>query len=82
MINIDKITEIFCIVDDFWKEFEKAKSGHVVTKECSRKRRNRSFNLSDSEVITIPLQVTRKYFTVFIKGTSPMSLFWTLATLN
>jgi hypothetical protein len=53
MISINKITEIFCIVDDFCKEFEKAKSGHVVTKECSRKRRNRSFNLSDSEVITM-----------------------------
>lgn len=53
MISVDKITEIFCIVDDFCKEFEKAKSGHILTKEGSRKRRNRSFNLSDSEVITI-----------------------------
>lgn len=53
MITVDKITEIFCMVDDFCKEFEKAKSGHVVAKECSRKKRTRAFALSDSEVITI-----------------------------
>jgi Transposase DDE domain. len=53
MISIDKITEIFCIVDDFCNEFEKAKSGHVLTEDSSTKKRNRSFNLSDSEVITI-----------------------------
>jgi Transposase DDE domain. len=53
MISVDKITEIFCMVDDFCKEFEKAKSGHVLTKNGGIKKRNRSFNLSDSEVITI-----------------------------
>ena len=53
MINIDKIIEIFCKVDDFCKEFEKAKSGHELQKDCSKKKRNRLFNLSDSEVITI-----------------------------
>lgn len=53
MINVDKITEIFCIVDDFCKEFEKVKAGHELDDNCSRKTRNRSFNLSDSEVITI-----------------------------
>lgn len=53
MISIDKITEIFCIVDDFCNEFEKAKSDHELTANCSKKKRNRLFNLSDSEVITI-----------------------------
>lgn len=53
MITKDKIIEIFCIVDDFCKEFEKAKSGHIVTEKCGKKHRNRAFNLSDSEVITI-----------------------------
>jgi len=53
MLAIDKIIEIFCIVDDFCKEFEKVKAGHVLPDNNSIKRRNRSFNLSDSEVITL-----------------------------
>lgn len=53
MISIDKLTEIFCIVDDFCIEFEKAKSGHVIAKDSNKKSRNRKFSLSDSEVITI-----------------------------
>lgn len=53
MINTDKITKIFCIIDDFCKEFEKAKSGHLLSKDNAIKRRNRKCKLSDSEVITI-----------------------------
>jgi hypothetical protein len=53
MISVDKITEIFCIIDDFCIEFEKAKSVHVLSEQTDKKRRNRSFTLSDSEVITI-----------------------------
>jgi hypothetical protein len=53
MITIDKLTEIFCLVDDFCIEFEQAKSGHVITKDNGKKSRNRKFSLSDSEVITI-----------------------------
>lgn len=53
MISVDKITEIFCIIDDFCIEFEKSKSGHVLSEQTDKKRRNRSFTLSDSEVITI-----------------------------
>ena len=53
MFNIDKITEIFCLVDDFCKEFEKAKKDHVLQKDNNKKRRTRSCNLLDSEVITI-----------------------------
>jgi hypothetical protein len=53
MMSVDKITEIFCIIDDFCHEFEKAKSGHILSEQSDKKRRNRSFTLSDSEVITI-----------------------------
>jgi len=53
MFSVDKITEIFCIVDDFCIEFDKVKDGHVLDKNDGKKRRNRSFKLSDSEVITI-----------------------------
>ena len=53
MMSVDKITEIFCIIDDFCQEFEKAKSGHILSEQTDKKRKNRSFTLSDSEVITI-----------------------------
>ena len=53
MVSVDKITEIFCIIDDFCLEFKKAKSGHILPGQTAKKRRNRSFTLSDSEVITI-----------------------------
>lgn len=52
-MNTDKITEIFYIIDEFCKEFESAKKGHVLSSDVSRKQRNRKFSMSDSEVITI-----------------------------
>ena len=52
-MNIDKITEIFYIIDEFCKEFEKVKEGHVLQKDSIKKARNRKFKLDDSEVITI-----------------------------
>ena len=27
---IDKITEIFCLIDDFCKEYYKAEEGHIL----------------------------------------------------
>lgn len=50
---VDKITEIFCLVDDFCKEIDKVKEGHILFENSSKKQRNRKFKLSDSEVITI-----------------------------
>lgn len=52
-MDTDKITETFCLVHDFCKEFEKAMKGHVFPENVSVKQRNRKFKLSDSEVITI-----------------------------
>ena len=49
----DKITEIFYIVDEFCKEFDKAKEGHILEEEAAKKSRKRRFRLNDSEVITI-----------------------------
>lgn len=48
-----KITEIFYFIDEFCKEFEKVKVGHILPEETSKKKRNRQFKMSDSEVITI-----------------------------
>jgi len=53
MITNDKITEIYCIVDEFCKDFEVAKEGHVLMKNNARKYKSRGNTMSDSEVITI-----------------------------
>ncbi|PKP08567.1 MAG: IS982 family transposase [Bacteroidetes bacterium HGW-Bacteroidetes-4] len=50
---IDKITEIFCSVDDFCKEISITVEGHLLTSGSPKKQRNRKFTMSDSEVITI-----------------------------
>jgi len=53
MVSEGRITEIFCIVDDFCKEFNQTVEKHSIDHDCTKKRRNRTFKLSDSEVITI-----------------------------
>lgn len=53
MFTSAKITEIYFIIDEFNKEFEKASSGHILEKKTHIKKRNRSFKLSDSEVMTV-----------------------------
>ena len=47
------LVEIFFIVDEFCKEFKKVMEGHQMPADPSKKRRNRAFTMSDSEVITI-----------------------------
>lgn len=51
MISKDKITEIFCSIDDFCKVF-----GPVFQKKLipdGKKRRNRAFSMSTGEILTI-----------------------------
>lgn len=48
IINIDKITEIFCLIDDFCQEFDKAKEGHILAHTTLKKSRNRTYKLSYS----------------------------------
>jgi hypothetical protein len=55
MITIDKIIEIYCIIDDFNKELFKTVSGHMIDQDNQKKTRNRECKLTDSEVITILL---------------------------
>ncbi|GAB4293132.1 MAG: hypothetical protein Kow0068_18300 [Marinilabiliales bacterium] len=43
MITKDKITEIFYIVNEFCKEFEKTKKGHELKEKSGKKCRNRKF---------------------------------------
>ena len=53
MISTDKITEIYFIIDEFHKEFEKARQGRLLSEDNALKRRNRKQKLSESEVICI-----------------------------
>ncbi|ALO16098.1 hypothetical protein L21SP5_02473 [Salinivirga cyanobacteriivorans] len=50
---VDKITEIFCLIDDFCKEYYKAEEGHILDEKGAQKPRKRKFKMDDSEVITI-----------------------------
>lgn len=51
MISTDKITDIFCSIDDFCKVFEPAFAQRSLND--GKKRRNRAFKMSRSEVMTI-----------------------------
>lgn len=54
MISEDKVTEIYFIIDEFFKEFEKNVKEHSLLSEQTKKR-NRKFTMSESEVMTIPI---------------------------
>lgn len=51
MISTDKITEIFCSIDDFCNVFEPALKQRALTK--GENKRNRPFKMSISEILTI-----------------------------
>lgn len=53
MITSDKITEIYFIIDEFYKEFNEIITCHSLPHQKGIKQRNRKINLSDSEVMTI-----------------------------
>ena len=51
MISTNKITEIFCSIDDFCKVFEPALKQRTLTR--GENKRNRTFKMSTSEILTI-----------------------------
>lgn len=51
MISKDKITEIFCSIDDFCKVFGPAFQKKLISD--GKKRRNRAFSMSMGEILTI-----------------------------
>lgn len=53
MFKTSNLVEIFCLADEFCKEFYKVVEGHQLTDECGKKRRNKPSKLNDAEVITI-----------------------------
>ena len=60
MLNIDKITEIYCLADDFCKEFEKAKAGHVYLRK--------TIVLGDVPVDATAAVICDNSFTLFVNG--------------
>lgn len=52
-ITKDKITEIFCIADDFCKSFSQEFEKYQIQTADGKKHRKRKFQMSDSEIITI-----------------------------
>lgn len=53
MITKDKVTEIFCVADDFMKEFDVCCARMAMKLPSETRRRNRKGQMSDSEIITI-----------------------------
>jgi hypothetical protein len=53
MISTDKVTEIFCLIDDFCKEIDQVVSQSAIVQDSAKKKRTRACKMSDSEVITI-----------------------------
>jgi hypothetical protein len=53
ILTKDKITEIFCIVDDFIKEYSNETSKFPHLNESGKRHRNRPCEMSESEIITI-----------------------------
>ena len=53
MITDYKITEIFCAVDEFCKEFDKQIDKKYLLSSDGKSRRYRKASLSDSEIMTI-----------------------------
>ena len=71
-----KITELFCVIDDFCKHFEAENGGKLLLGDDTTKRRRRKASLSDSEIMTILLYFHfgtfrnfKHYYLFFIKGT-------------
>ena len=55
ILTTDKITEIFCIVDDFCKEFSHDIKKLQIQPGNAKRHRNRPVGMSESEIITILL---------------------------
>ena len=71
-----KVTELFCIIDEFWKHFYAENAGNLLEDNSGVKRRRRAASLSDNEIMTILLYFHfgifrnfKHYYLFFIKGT-------------
>jgi len=53
MLSNDKITEIYFIIDEFSKKFDKTITAHSLNEKEVQKKRNRKFMMTNSEVMAI-----------------------------
>ena len=53
MISQDKVTEIYFLIDEFFKNFDSVLTANSLPKDKHIKSIDRKFKLSDSEVMTI-----------------------------
>ena len=54
-----KVTELFCIIDEFCKHFDAENAGNLLEDNSGVKRRRRAASLSDSEIMTILFNLFR-----------------------
>ena len=71
-----KVTELFCIIDEFCKHFDAENAGNLLEDNSGTKRGRRQASLSDSAIMTILLYFHfgtfrnfKHYYLFFIKGT-------------
>ena len=57
MLSDGKITEIFCMADDFCKFFNETVKRHTLEENDGKKHRNKPNKLSDAEIITIMIMI-------------------------
>lgn len=55
MIAKSKITEFFCLIDEFNKNFDRELFNHALLSSSGKQRRNRKGIMSESEIMTIPV---------------------------
>ena len=74
--DLQQVTELFCIIDEFCKHFDAENAGNLLEDNSGTKRRRRAASLSDSEIMTILLYFHfgtfrnfKHYYLFFIKGT-------------
>ena len=59
-----KVTELFCIIDEFCKHFDAENAGNMLEDNSGVKRRRRAASLSDSEIMTIKIMLVVMSITV------------------
>ena len=59
-----EVTELFCIIDEFCKHFERENAGNLLEENSGVKRRRRAASLSDSEIMTIKIMLVVMSITV------------------
>ena len=78
-ITKDKVTELFCIIDEFYKVFDAEKAGKLLLGEDGVKCRQRKASLSDSEIMTILLVL---WIQATYSGAYPFNFRWRIQSQN